>query len=33
MMKNQARQLITNKKEVAEEFKMYFDKLLNGTTT
>lgn len=26
-------QLIINKKEVAEEFKMYFDKLLNNTTT
>jgi len=32
MIKNQAGELITNKREVAEEFKIYFDKLLNNTT-
>lgn len=33
MIKNQTGELVTNKWEVAEEFKIYFDKLLNNTTT
>jgi hypothetical protein len=33
MIKNQAGELVTNKREVVEEFKIYFDKLLNNTTT
>lgn len=33
MIKNQAGELVTNKREVTEEFKIYFDKLLNNTTT
>lgn len=33
MIKNQTGELITNEKEVAEEFKVYFDKLLNNTAT
>lgn len=32
MIKNQVGELVTNKREVAEEFKSYFDKLLNNTT-
>jgi len=33
MIKNQTGEMVTNKREVAEEFKIYFDKLLNNTTT
>lgn len=33
MIINQNGDLVTNEKEVEEEFKIYFDKLLNNTTT